>query len=175
MTPLMVACHKGYFKISKILLERGAEYNTQCQLNGWSALMYAANGMNISMKNLLKSSAEGGEDIESPAPKKDLINLLLQHGADVDLCNWTSKTAYDIAMETGQQDAAEVLARYNNVVIGDKKSKAPPIKSSISKVSILKSNEKMSDYGDSEAQLGIYKKKMDVLKNKIGDSDRSVK
>lgn len=123
MTPLMLACHYGFYKIAKTLLERGAEYNAQCQLNGWTALMYAANGPPSSpssssqpphhhhQNNEAGGGSGGGDETESPSSKLKLVGLLIsaEYRADTGLRNWSGKTAADIALQTGQGDIYERL------------------------------------------------------------------
>jgi ankyrin repeat protein len=105
----MVACMRGFIRIAKILLDRGAEHNTQCQLNGYSALMFASNG---STKKLLPSagSSESTDPQEPAANKIEIVELLLSYGTDLTLCNWLGLTAVDIASDTGQKDVFELLS-----------------------------------------------------------------
>lgn len=111
----MVACMRGFIRIGKLLLERGAEHNTQCQLNGWSALMFAANGG--TKRSLIPSSIVQNEDPsvldpqEPPASKLEIVQLLLSYGTDATLKNWLGMTAADVAESSGQKDVHELLQR----------------------------------------------------------------
>ncbi|KAJ3397363.1 Ankyrin repeat domain-containing protein 55 [Lobulomyces angularis] len=143
LTPLMLACLKGYLKIAKLLLDRGAEHNTQCQLNGWTALMYAANGaskkQNIPIKNDLNSLVDPPEKSSS---RMEIIELLISYGTDPTLKNWAGKTASEIAIETIEIEVGEYLKKLmtkkksNGYISGDRCSKSNVLSHSESSVSL---------------------------------------
>lgn len=87
-TMLMTASHEGYHQLVEILLENGASKGINMQDRcGWTALMFAAfTGLST-----------------------EVVQLLLQHGADVNLPNKNGRTALFMASEKGYVDIVKVL------------------------------------------------------------------
>ena len=96
LTMLMAASHEGHYKIVKKLLENGASEGINMQDKcGWSALMFAAfTGFSI-----------------------EVVQLLLQHGADVDLANDDGRTALFMASEKGYVEIVKILLKNNTNIM----------------------------------------------------------
>ncbi|KAI8814001.1 ankyrin repeat-containing domain protein [Cladochytrium replicatum] len=86
LTPLMLASHRGSVECVQLLLQRGAECNAQCKLNGWTAIMYATERSELRV-----------------------IQILLDNGADIQMRNWMGKTAADVGLEIGDERVLESL------------------------------------------------------------------
>jgi ankyrin repeat protein len=87
MTALMIACHGGKGAIVSMLIQRGAEMNTQSRLNGWTSLMYAAN---------------------TPS-SLSIVKMLVENGADCDVKAWSGQTVIDIAKSRNHADVVTFL------------------------------------------------------------------
>lgn len=85
-TALMSAAFAGNLPLAKLLLGRGADPNIQAKNTGNFALIGAASKGNL-----------------------ELIRLLLKHGADPSLKNTAGKTAADIARNSNELKAAQLL------------------------------------------------------------------
>ena len=92
-TPLMVAAWHGHLGIARILVESGACVNQQDRKNGYTALIKAA-----------KKS------------KPEVVEFLLEKGADTTIRSWEGKSAYDYALTEGRgkmgQRAKELLKEW---------------------------------------------------------------
>jgi ankyrin repeat protein len=84
VTPLVLAAYRGHADVVKLLLERGAYVNAQEKRNGLSSLSHAV----------------GRGD-------KELVAVLLKHGADPSLKSADGRTALDRAEANG---ATEIVA-----------------------------------------------------------------
>ena len=94
-TPLYLAAENGHFQIVKILIENGAEINTQTN-NGVTPLYQAAkNGFG------------------------EIVQLLIENGADINMKNKNDETALHAATQTGSKEIAELLIN-NGANINDK-------------------------------------------------------
>jgi hypothetical protein len=93
-TPLQIQIHTGNFAILKWLVEHGADVNQVCHCCGETPLQDAA-------------CYAGESDWGYLA--KDLVTLLLQHGAKVDAKNENGETAFYIAMKNERLDIAQML------------------------------------------------------------------
>src|SRR5581483_8881631 len=76
MTLLQHAAYKGNYEICKLLLERGADVNSNTHVHGYSALMFAALGGQTHL---------------------NVVNLLLEAGADVSAVNSVGRNASQMA------------------------------------------------------------------------------
>lgn len=72
LTPLMVACHKGNYKIAKKLIDKKINLDIQEGLTGWTALMLATESMNV-----------------------EIVKLLIDSGADIYIKNYNNEMAID--------------------------------------------------------------------------------
>jgi ankyrin repeat protein len=70
MTALMLATAEGHLEVAKLLLEYGADVNTQNR-NGWTALMLA--------------TRDG---------RPEIVTMLLEHGADMNIQYKDGRTAF---------------------------------------------------------------------------------
>jgi ankyrin repeat protein len=84
VTPLILASYRGKTEVAKLLLERGAGVNAQEKRNGLSSLSHAV----------------GRGD-------KDLVSVLLAHGADPSLKSADGRTPLERAEANG---ASEIVA-----------------------------------------------------------------
>lgn len=115
-SPLMMAAIKGYPKLARQLIDKGADVNK----TGWTPLHYAATSGQLSVISLLLES-NAYIDAESPNGTTPLmmaamygtpaaVKLLLQEGADAQLKNQQGLTALDFAQRAQRPDAIEALA-----------------------------------------------------------------
>ena len=87
-TSLMFPAHYGFFSIAEMLLENGANTDDVANDSGWSALIAASlNG------------------------HRDIVRLLLAHGADQNIRDNSGKTALMWAEEHGHRRVARTLER----------------------------------------------------------------
>ena len=116
-SPLMLAALRGYADLCKALIERDADVNKP----GWTPLHYAATGGHLQITALL---LEHSAYIDAAAPNgstplmmaamygtTEVLNLLLQAGADATLKNAAGDTALDYAIRGARPDAQEILGR----------------------------------------------------------------
>lgn len=89
MTPLQHAAFKGSYEMCKLLLDCGAEVNTNRHIYGYSALCLAA------LSN-----------------KSDVVTLLLEHGADTEARNSNKRTASEMAAFVGNRRAVCAINNY---------------------------------------------------------------
>jgi len=119
-TPLGIATHFGNEDIVRFLLANGADPNIQSQ-NGYNvypihtaigsgfdgiAKMLIEAGAEV---NVLQSSRTSPLHLASQHGNIDLIILLLEHGALVEIKNDMGKTASDLAAEKGYTEIAHIL------------------------------------------------------------------
>jgi ankyrin repeat protein len=88
VTPLVLAAYRGHTDVVKLLLERGAFVNAQEKRNGLSSLSHAV----------------GRGD-------RELVAVLLAHGADPALKSADGRTALDRAEANGATDIVALLKR----------------------------------------------------------------
>jgi ankyrin repeat protein len=100
-------------KIIKLLIKRGADVNIRLR-EGWTLLHFAAHLLRKNLAaELLRAGCdpnatnEAGETAFSKVlwafnPKADLIELLLEHGADPDAKDGRGESAKELAARTGQ-------------------------------------------------------------------------
>lgn len=89
--PLQKACTWGNYDIVKLLIDNGAD-------------------INLTWKGIESSSTPLMNAIRSGSEKKiDIIKLLLEQGADKSSKDKHSKTAYDYAIENGDDELADLL------------------------------------------------------------------
>lgn len=86
LTPLREAVRRGHTEIVKFLLKRGAEVDVKDNLEGNTALIWAAF-----------------------IGKKEICKLLLDNGANVNAVNDMGETAYDLAWKNGRKDCCQLL------------------------------------------------------------------
>lgn len=89
MTPLQNACYKGRYDVAKVLIERGADVNSNKHVHGYTALMFAALGGHVRV-----------------------VSLLLENGADATAKNSVNRTAAQMAAFVGQHTAASVISNF---------------------------------------------------------------
>ncbi len=118
--PLGLACFFGHQEVAKLLLERGAEVNSPSR-NPLKVqpLNSAAAAQNLEIARLLLDhgadpNARQGEDFTplhaaGQNGQVAMIRLLLERGANPRSASADGKTAYDLAVESGHTEAAQML------------------------------------------------------------------
>lgn len=96
---LMIAASQCNWSIVNYLLQKSAETNKQCKLNGFTALMYVASSKSPS------SQVKIGTILSNVA----IFKKLLEYGADPSVKNWVGNTALDIAWRQKNNDLAQVI------------------------------------------------------------------
>ena len=120
-TPLHLASQFGHLELGRWLLKRGANVNSTTK-DGWTSLsLAAANGHLEVCQMLLDHNAEVNPGVESrstvSAPllfalqrvKPDIAWLLLNHGADVRVCDISGKTTLHFAAAYDHIDIVRML------------------------------------------------------------------
>lgn len=97
MTALMLAAFKANYVMVNTLLSNGAEVNAQNRFNGWTALMYAA----IRPTNH-----------SSRADTEDIIQVLMEYGADPMVKNHTGRTCFDLATDRQNELFLETVNQF---------------------------------------------------------------
>lgn len=85
-TALIFASRRSFNETAAFLLENGADVNVQSKKRGMTALMLAAGWGNV-----------------------ELVQRLLEHGADASLTDIFGKTARSLAQEMGNSDVVDLL------------------------------------------------------------------
>lgn len=118
-TALMLASNNSHTPVVKTLLDHGANPNAT-SLNGWTALMMAANSWRSSeiLEILLKSGADvnivnkcswTALMLASAQHSIENLKVLLKYGADVNTASDDSWTALMVASKKGLKDNIEIL------------------------------------------------------------------
>jgi len=92
-TPLHHAAHRGHLEVARILLERDAEVNSQND-EGSTPLHRTSE---VSSKGHLLV---------------DVVQILLDHGADVRMRNLSGQTASEVALGAEKQKIVQLLAEH---------------------------------------------------------------
>jgi len=118
-TVLMNAAAKGHVDVARLLIDKGANINAQDK-NGVTALMLASvYGGDIRLAEKVFSILMNyyWEDLEYGLPAMkgnlDMVKLLLQYKADVNLQDHKGKTALTVAVTTHNIDIAKELLHNN--------------------------------------------------------------
>ena len=117
-SPLMMAAIKGHLPLAKRLIERKAEVNKP----GWAPLHYAAANAEPVGLELTRLLLEHHAYIDAESPNKttplmmaarygspEVVQLLLEEGADPALRNEQNLTALDFAQRAERKDAVRLL------------------------------------------------------------------
>lgn len=119
-SPLMMASIKGNTEAVKALLARDADVNK----TGWTPLHYAASTGNVQQIDIVRLLLENHAYIDAPSPNgttplmmaaqygsMDMVQLLLQEGADPALKNQLGLSAADFALRASRAEAANEIAK----------------------------------------------------------------
>nr|KAJ3418299.1 Translation initiation factor eIF-2B subunit beta [Polyrhizophydium stewartii] len=113
LTPLMLAANAGSNDLVLFLLQNGAECNVQSKLNGWTALMFATNNLAHQEPTTKKWLSR-----EEHWRGLDVVQTLLDFGADIDMKNWTGHRAADIASANGKEPGEGWFSRLTGTDFG---------------------------------------------------------
>ena len=125
-TVLMLASRNGegederFISIARLLLDCGAEVNA-CDKKGWTALTWASGVGHITIARLLVERGAGLNPIATyygatplmravQIKSRELVKLLVEHGADVTLRDREGKTAQDWALKRNFYEVEDLLA-----------------------------------------------------------------
>ena len=128
-TALMIASEYGHTEIVRLLLDRGADINSQDNSGDTALIKKSAHGKgdmaeflldigadpnieNIKGDTALMNAARYSNSILNLAEGTDyikVVELLLRHGADPNIRNWNGKTASMIAEREGADDIARLI------------------------------------------------------------------
>ncbi|SFS67519.1 ankyrin repeat domain-containing protein [Paenibacillus sp. BC26] len=95
-TPLIPACEQGYYEVAKILLEK-----TDVEVNHINKLGYTA------LHEVTFRPNRGGK-------YADITNLLIKHGADINIKDKNGKTPLEIARKNELTSIVDILEKTNN-------------------------------------------------------------
>jgi hypothetical protein len=106
MTALMCACGEEQVEAAKLLVTSGANINVQTH-DGWTALMFAAKippfgeligeGPSLARSESVTEAEIARMRENALKQGKEIVNFLLQHGADTTLTNAAGQTVFDLA------------------------------------------------------------------------------
>ena len=118
-TPLLSAADNGHFEVVRMLLGHNPDINAQDD-EGHTALYRVAGHGHIHIGRIL---LDNGADHNSRANdrstplhyalrngKLEVVHLLLERGADVDVVDAMGRTAYQIALDRGHDEIAQLLS-----------------------------------------------------------------
>ena len=118
-SPLMIAALKGQLAAAKALIRRGAEVNKP----GWAPLHYAASRPEDDSIDMVRLLLEHHAYIDAESPNRttplmmaakyghrEVVQLLLEEGADASLRNEQGLTAVDFARRADRDDMADLIA-----------------------------------------------------------------
>ena len=119
-TPLMFAAYHNAYEAAKVLVERGADVNTQ-DMTGSTALMVASATGSVQVATFL---IEKGADVNhrdsmggtalmraSSSGYGKIVRLLLEHGADAKLVADNDVTALSLAESAGYSDTVAIIKK----------------------------------------------------------------
>jgi len=114
---LMIAIHPNNPKVFDLLLEHGANVNARDD-EGVTVLMYAANMGNVRAAKILLENGANINDVSNAGQTAliiaaargfDIVNLLLEYGADVNVKGADNETALMSAVILGSEDTIKIL------------------------------------------------------------------
>jgi len=121
-TPLMIASAEGNEEVVSILIQAGSDVNAKNEL-GRTSLMFSANYGFFEIAEMLLENGARADTVandESGWPAiiaasfnghRDIVRLLLEHGADQNIRDTSGKTALMWAEEQGHRRVARTLER----------------------------------------------------------------
>nr|5H76_A Chain A, DARPin,Immunoglobulin G-binding protein A [synthetic construct]5H76_B Chain B, DARPin,Immunoglobulin G-binding protein A [synthetic construct]5H76_C Chain C, DARPin,Immunoglobulin G-binding protein A [synthetic construct] len=119
-TPLHLAAYSGHLEIVEVLLKHGADVDAS-DVFGYTPLHLAAYWGHLEIVEvLLKNGADvNAMDSDGMTPLHlaakwgylEIVEVLLKHGA-VNAQDKFGKTAFDISIDNGNEDLAQILAFY---------------------------------------------------------------
>jgi uncharacterized protein len=122
-TPLHLAAFFGHLKIAELLLAEGADVSARSTNGNGNTPLHAALAGNHKLvagllighgADLNGADAAGWRGMDSASANNNIetMKTLIAQGADVQAPNGEGKTAYTIAQEKNQREAAALLRRY---------------------------------------------------------------
>ncbi|XP_031564068.1 ankyrin repeat and SAM domain-containing protein 6-like isoform X2 [Actinia tenebrosa] len=129
-TPLMFASMRGHLNVAHLLIEKGCNINSQDKISGWTALMQATYYRH-----------------------KQVVKLLLDHSADVNIQADDGCTAFDMASIIGDTDILRLLASVTMQLPSNNKNKHGLISWATGSMSKLDTTTKMNTQDISTKEL----------------------
>lgn len=109
-TALMGAAERGYVEVVKILLEAGADVNLRDGTYRRTALMKAAGAYNVKYIDGEYVRYIDGDPVQvSPARHTEVVKILLEAGADVNIGDMFNDTALMLAAGSGCIETVKIL------------------------------------------------------------------
>ena len=117
----MIAVLKEHLHLAELFLEEGAEVNTQ-DMNGWTPLMRVIERGNVELAsrllevegidiNMQSNTGTSALHVAAAFNQFEITQLLLHHGARIDLEDAEGNTALILAEKLDHQDIAALLRK----------------------------------------------------------------
>ena len=113
-TPLYLAAEQGHPKVVEFLISKGAEVNVKSSRWGYTPLHRAAWGPVTMRKHL--GAGEAGTVSEADLNKNylEIVGMLLEKGAKVDVLDNDGKTPLDQAIDNGTEEIVALLRKHRS-------------------------------------------------------------
>ena len=113
-TPLYLAAEQGHPKVVEFLISKGAEVNVKSSWSGYTPLHRAAWGPVAMRKHL--GAGEAGTVSEADLNKNylEIVGMLLEKGAKVDVLDNDGKTPLDQAIDNGTEEIVALLRKHRS-------------------------------------------------------------
>lgn len=124
-SPLLLALFGGHVKAAQLLVRKGAKQDLADEQGRLPLSVAAENGYALLIRDLIRA---GGKPDMKSGPNEDTllilavgndhesaVKVLLENGADLDVCNKFGDMAMDIAEEKGHKNVIELLEGWDKV------------------------------------------------------------